>query len=276
MTIHNQTFAGTDSQNHDTQTGEGPSRLRREDVVRDEPIRYWSGLYRRPSAWTAPEFSAQAASVNGVQRGEPHDDPVSHGVRLGYRVVEENIRQGRRVAQQMNEHSSASGQGGQYGKDGNDIGELFGRILRYYTDLGALWSDLLNTLAANPEFVNNFLRLFSPPPSATANGKPTTMESAPASLAVSVEIIANRPSQVTVDLRPQAPGCVLATSGLYASDPTTPPLQDVQFASSLGSGVVALRIRIPEGQPPDVYTGVIVDKKTNLPQGTLSVRVASS
>jgi hypothetical protein len=270
MTIHNKIFEEPDSGKEGERGGATRQRLRREDPVRDHPLRYWSHLYRRPGSWRTPEFSTPASSGNGAQREDVHDDTVSHGVKLGYRVVEEHIRQGRRVAQQINARPSTSG-GGE-----NDIGELFGRMVRYCTDLGSLWSDLLNALAANPEFLNNLLRMVSPQPSPAANGKPTSAEPIRESIAVSVEMIANRPSQVTVDLRPQSQGCMLATAGLYAINPAAPPLLDIHFEPPAISGQVVLRIRIPDGQPPDVYTGVIVDKITNLPQGTLSVRVASS
>jgi hypothetical protein len=255
------------------ESGEGRRpRVRRADPAREKPLREWSGLYRRPPAWStvsAPADGAQAPKF--AQNGTP-DDVVSHGVKLGYHVVEENIRQGRHVAQQLNGQASA------VGKESNDIGELFSRMARYYTDLGALWSDLLNALAANPDFVNNFLRMWTPSSAPAApEARPTpTPASAAVSVAVSVELRSSRPAQVTVDLRPYAPGCELVTAGLYAVDSAIPPLREVRFESPLGTGPVVLRIRVPDEQPPEVYTGVIVDKKTNLPQGTVSVRVAAS
>ncbi len=262
--------AGESGIDQDADKG-GPQRLRREDPGRTAPLRQWSNLYRRPDSWGAQEFSPQDWAENGGMADDASDAAVSHGVKLGYRVVEEHIRQGRRVAQQLNPRPYGAGSAR------DDIGELFGRIIRSYTDLGSLWTDLFNAFATNPEFLNSLLRVVSPPVSSPSNGnrKPASPEPASGSMSVSVEIISTRPSQVTVDLHPNAHVQTLGTSGLYAAEPNKPPLTDITFEPSFIAGQVLVRIRIPEGQAADVYSGVIVDKKTNLPQGTLSVRISS-
>jgi hypothetical protein len=155
---------------------------------------------------------------------------------------------------------------------GNDARELIERIVRYYTDLGSLWGDLANSLLANPDLLGNLLRRGQPQAAqqagTTVNGTPTTV-----ALAVSIEVISAHPTQVTLDLQPHAEKLPLATYGLHAGDPQKPPLSEITFKPGADDGRLLLRICIPEGQPPDVYTGVVVDKNTNLPRGTLSVRI---
>lgn len=240
-------------------------RLHRKDPVRTGPIRNWSTLYRQLNPGVSLDPSENSSSADHATQDRSWNDAVSDGVKLGYRVIEEYLRQGQQAAQQINNRSYSPG------AMGNDIQEMLERLARYYTDLGALWGDLVNSLVAKPEFLNSFLRPFqqSSTPS-TANGA-----SANGATAVAIEVVSTRPTQVTLDLHPHLEKQSLAIYGLRAVDPEKPPLTDITFASGLDLGPVRLRIRVPDGQPPDIYTGVIVDKTTNLPRGTLSVRVAA-
>lgn len=244
-------------------------RLRREEPARNGPVRNWSTLYREANSRESHDPSASQNATDEAKSDRSWNDVVSHGVKLGYHVVEEHIRQGQRVAQQINNRS--------YTPEtmGNDVQELLERMVRYYTDLGSLWGDLANSLVANPDLLGNLFRrgqsqAAQPVNGASANGASTTVP-----LSVSIEVISARPTQVTLDLQPQSEGLPLATSGLHAGDPQKPPLTDITLEPGLDMGRLLLRIRVPEGQPPDVYTGVVVDKGTNLPRGTLSIRIAA-
>jgi hypothetical protein len=181
-------------------------------------------------------------------------------------VIEDYLRQGQRVAQQINNRS--------YNPEamGNDLQEMIERLARYYTDLGALWGDLVNSLIANPEFMNSVLRPLQPAshPQPTTNGA-----AANGTTAVTIEVISIRPIQVTLDLHPQAENLPLTTHGLRAVDPEKPPLTDITFEPHAVHGPVRLRVRIPDVQPPDTYSGLIVDKTTNLPKGSLTVTISS-
>jgi hypothetical protein len=64
-------------------------RHRRHDPQRNGPIRNAGGAWRDAEPWGDPD--------------EPEDDPVSSGVREGYRVIEEQIRRGRRMAQDLDD-----------------------------------------------------------------------------------------------------------------------------------------------------------------------------
>jgi len=242
-------------------------RFRREDPVRTSPIRNWSTLNRRSNGGPVPvrDSSTEPTFTERPEQDRSQSDPVSHGVNLGYRVIEDYLRQGQRIAQQVNNRS--------YNPEaiGNDIRKMVERLARYYTDLGALWGDLVNSLVANPEFMNNLLRPFqSPPPPPTTNGA-----SANGTTAITLEVISTRPTQLTLDLHPHSEKLPLTTHGLRAVDAEKLPLTDITFAPSVDHGPIFLRIRIPDVQPPDVYSGLIVDKATNLPKGSLIVKVSA-
>ena len=251
----------------------GRQRLHREDPVRTEPVRNWSTLYRRHNSWGFRTPSAVPQSADQAEPIRSGNNVVSHGVELGYQVVDEHIRQGQRVAHQLNGRPPTAG------AMEDDIRGLVERLVRYYGDLGALWGDLLNSLATNPDFLDTLLRPWQSHavPSAvngeTADRALSTSTRGP--IAVGIEVVSSCPTQVILDLHPQSEKLPLGTHGLSAVDPKKPPLTDIAFEPGFDHGAIRLRVRVPDGQPPDTYTGVIVDKRTNQPRGTLSVRVGA-
>lgn len=244
-------------------------RLRRDKLGRTGPIRNWSTLYRGTTTPDANGTAPHQDSSHNAESAAPWSSVVTHGVKLGYQVVEEHIRQGQRVAQQVNNRSYTPK------KVGNDVQELLGRIVRYYTDLGSLWGELADSLVTNPDFIGNLLRREQSPTSPQTPTPAPTSSSPPPSRSPAIEVVATQPTQVTLDLQPGSEGLNLATYGLLASDPQKPPLTDITFQPASDKTRLLLRIRVPEGQLPDTYTGVVVDKSTNLPRGTLTVRIVT-
>lgn len=236
-------------------------RLRREDPARTGPIRNWSTLYRRSDSWDFPQGSGQPVSGGDGGKSASPSDVVRHGVELGYRVIEEQIRQGQRIAEQLNHRAYDSR------AMGSDLREVADRAWRYYADLGALWVDFLASIAGDGELIR---RLFA------AWRQPAEAAAAPASsngaVAVSVEVASVRPAKVTLDLRPHSEGLTLVCRGLHDVDAGKPPLIDVTFTPA--SGDRGLSVRVPEGQPAGVYVGAVVDVATQEPRGWLTVRLS--
>lgn len=231
-------------------------RLRRKDPERTEPIRDWSNLYRQADSWPPRSPLNDPASDDGVHDGRSRDG-VTHGVELGYRVIEEQLRQGQAAARHLNSRGPAPGAASR-----NDLGKIVERLLRYYTDLVPMWADLVNSVAA------------SAPQRAAAYPGANNGASAEAGGAVSVEIASARPARVTLDLRPHAARLGLVTHGLRAMDAAKPPLTDISFEPARDNGRGCLRVRVPDAQPSDIYTGVLIDRDSGEPCGTLSVRIA--
>jgi hypothetical protein len=235
-------------------------RLRREDPARTGPIRNWSTLYRRSDSWDFPQAPGQPASDGDGSKSSSPSDVVRHGVELGYRVIEEQIRQGQRIAEQLNHRAYDSR------AMGSDLREVADRAWRYYADLGALWVDFLASIAGDGELVRKLFTAWRPAEAAAA---PTSSNGA---VAVSVEVASVRPAKVTLDLRPHSEGLALVCRALHDVDAAKPPLTDVAFAPA--SGALGLSVRVPEGQPAGVYVGAVVDVATQEPRGTLTVRLA--
>jgi hypothetical protein len=228
-------------------------RLHRDDPERTDPIRHWSKLYRQDDSWGSQASSANASPRHTPPPNETTDDAISQGVKLGYQVIEEHIRQGQRVAQQFNTRSY---------------------------NLLSLWFNLMTSLTGNVDFSRQFARSTSNPSPPASNGTSppkasSTEDATERGTAVSIEILSSCPTQVTFNLSPQAERLFLATPGLHTINADKPPLTDITFIPALENNPANLRIRIPDHQPPDLYSGVLIDRNTGLPQGTLSIRVLS-
>jgi len=198
-------------------------RLHRPDPPRDRPIRDFPS-YARNQAWG------------------PREDPVSQGVRLGYSVLDEQLREGQRLAERL--------RGGVRGQPPLDLGALLERALNIYRDIGALAFAATEALARNPGARAPAQE--PPPPRAD-----------PASAAYAFEVKSSRRVGVKLDLRP---GGRPQVGALQALGPA-PAIAGVGFKAG------ALQLEIADDQPDGVYNAVVVDADSGEPLGTLTVRI---
>jgi hypothetical protein len=223
-------------------------------LFKDGPSRARSDA-QPPSDVQAPNDGA------GVRSDDSFADTVSKGVRLGYSVIEDQIRRGRQAAGQIGLRSAAgSGLGG-------DVGDIGQRLLSFSTDLGAFYMDLVDMAMRLPQRSD---RRRDAEPSA---GGTRSAEGEAAAIAIDIE--ATGRSRVTLDLREGTASSELRVPALYALEGGSAPLTAIRFERADGEPAT-LRIRVPEDQPPGTYTGVVVDGRTNEPKGTLSIKLAGA
>ena len=223
-------------------------RIKRPEPERTQPIRSWSTLFGAPEPG-----------------GKSLQDVVSRSVDLGYRVVDEYVRQGQRAAQRLGERS--------YRPENmvSDVQELTARLAQYASEFLGVWFELLE-LAASGSAARRM---------AAANGAPAGPAPPPAAPArepsrpprVRIEVASAQPAEVELDLRPEAAGAALVVHALRCANPATPRMTDVTLDLRSPDDPLTLRIRVPGDQPPGVYTGVILDERTSLTVGTVSVRI---
>jgi len=207
-----------------------------------------------------------AAGRNGAS-GSQADDVVSHAVNLGYRIIEEHIDQGEWVAEQLSSQSSDSR------TPGGDTSDFVQRLLRFYADVGLVCFEFIETLSRNTvlqDSVRGFMDDGFAPSGADAGG---AAEQSAAHRNVPVDMVSENPACVALELSAPLNGCALGVHGLFALDPSRPPLQDIGFHSDGTEAVTTLKIRIPPGQPTGTYTGAVIDAATNQPRGTLTVHI---
>jgi hypothetical protein len=236
------------------------TRLHRKDPPRTAPIRNFSNLFQRSETPLGREPRANPVPSGETQPKAAKDDPVAQAVEVGYRVIESYLSAGRRAAEQFNNQP--------YGPRAiaSGVPELLERILRGYSEMVPTWLELAGSLARVD-------RSPAPAPSRPDLRRSTDGASNHGPTTVAIEVASSKPVRVSLQLGEQSDGLPLVTHGLHALEPDRAPLTDISFVTAPNNGHRSLRIRIPKGQPPGRYSGVVVDQKTGEPRGTLSVRI---
>jgi len=90
-------------------------------------------------------------------------------------------------------------------------------------------------------------------------------------LRLSVTVVSERRTAATLEYRSGAAGPLLVHA-LRAEGQEAPPIRDVTIESAGGDGIT-VRVVVASTQPPGVYNGLVIDAGTNVPRGTVSVRV---
>lgn len=269
-------------------------RLRRPEPARTGPIRNATGYFRRADSWDVqPGRPLDVWATGGTgddvmehamgpgedaPQGGDADSEAAQGVRLGYQVIEEHIRQGRNTARAFRKAAADD--------TGADFGDLLTRALHVYQDAGSLVLDFIEHLAGNPVLLSALSRARrkpSAPPSQSdaqpvAPGPEQAAEEAARRAAeqtslAGVELATRRPARASTQLHPCATPYAPQVPALRAADPQTRPLTDIRFIPQPNGQGMLLRIEIPDDQPPGTYTGVIIDAETEEPRGTVCVRI---
>jgi hypothetical protein len=206
---------------------------------------------------------------------------VSRGVDLGYQVIEEYMRQGQDFARAA---WSSSPVGEALGADPRRLTE---RMFQYASDLASTWLEYTQMTMAGaplgrpaptpgqrrPEGAVGGFDIDGPPPSQPSPGTDGRQGAAALDApVVALDIASKRRVQVTADLRPSAGRGTLMAHDLRAANPALPRIGGVKVARE-DDGTLVVRVVIPDDCPAAIYSGLIVDEESNLPRGTLSVRV---
>ena len=241
-------------------------RFKRPTPERTAPIRGWSTLFS-----AAPGDGAGSARDAATGGGDqPLNDVIARSVDLGYRVVDEYIRQGQKAAQRINERS--------YGPDSmsSDAQDLAIRMLQYASDFAAVWVEFMQLASAG-----SAVRSTTGAPGAEANVTPTSHRAAPEpprrdeTTRWHIEVCSTQPTEVSLDVRPNSAHRPLIVHALRAPDPQKPRLTEVAIEHGADDSPSRLRIRVPSDQPCGTYSGVIVDEQSNRPVGSVTVRVGA-
>jgi hypothetical protein len=256
-------------------------RRKRPELDRFGPIRGFGGVWGPPRDGTVP-------AENPPKGDTSSPSAVSRAVELGYSVIEEYIRQGQAFAR------GAGSQRGPEGPVAPDPRRLTERMYQYASDLAAVWLEYAQittgqtSLRGTPPgsapgarpaapHVGGFdigsdpapAHPSGPPPSGAGAPERTSLE-APG---VSIDIVSKRRAEVTVELKPGSAQAVLSAHDLRLRDPQLPRISGVTVDPKPSENRVVVRLEVPDDRPAGTYTGLIVDAVTNLPQGTLSLRV---
>jgi hypothetical protein len=248
-------------------------RRHRPDPQRPDAVRSFSTLFSPPAA-------SPTGATNGNGSGSL-SDVVSHSVDLGYRIVDDYIRQGEKAARQFTERSATPQ------TMATDAQDFAVRFAQHASGLAGVWLEFLQLTAASSGMpLNTTLWDAFVPPATTSPPSPVFRPAhAPHNAAarrgetertsVRIEITASRPTDVVLDLQPSATGRPLSVYALREKDSDTARIADVLFEPESDGAPARLRIRIPADQPPGIYNGLIVDDASGRPVGSVSVSLCA-
>jgi hypothetical protein len=171
-------------------------------------------------------------------------------VGLGYRVIEEYLQQGRRTAEALGPLPGAAAAGEA------SFQALSARLLRD----GLTWLEQLAKMSATPAHES------APPRAAGVAGI-----AAPGGFRVRASCAAAL--EVDLRLEPGVEGRPLAVHDLRSSVAEHPPLADPALTRAERW---ELSLRVPDAQPPGLYTGIVYDLRDGAICGTLAVRVGAA
>ncbi len=228
-------------------------RIKRPKLDRTDPVRNWSTMFGGPAA---------SAGSNG-----PLSDVIARSVDLGYRVIDEYVRQGQKAAEQL------TGRPSDVAAMTGNVQEMSVRMAQYTSDLLGVWFQMMSTAMVAP----GAAAWTSPPAAAESPHAAQAAAAAPPAepVRVRVEVASTQPVEVGLDLRPGAGLKPLIAHTLRAVDPDKPVLTATVVANG-EPGVLRLRVRVADDHPQGVYSGLLLDEATGLPVGALSLRVGSA
>lgn len=198
------------------------------------------------------------------------DEVVSRAVETGYKVIEEQIEQGQRVAEQLSQ--------GNIGADmvNGNVSEIFERILRFYSDMGSLWFEMLESVMRNPA-ASQMFENFASTAGSKVNGHAMNGAEHPAAQSapsLPVEIVCARPTgaRAVLDLHAAADLTGITLQPLTCQQPESAPIDEVRLIAARPGWPATVQITIPDGQPAGVYTGMVLQAGGE-PAGTLCLHV---
>ncbi|APR81142.1 Hypothetical protein A7982_06489 [Minicystis rosea] len=183
-----------------------------------------------------------------------------------------------------------------------EIQQRMGTMIRQATDLAMMWMDFvgmggLGAAAPKSPHVSPYTGPFGEPPRAPFAGPFTAGEPAPAPVAtpaparatsepvperaseqqtmITLAVQSARPVEVSVDVRPRSAGLALTVHALRSTGSDDRRIGGVEITGRADEDQITIRLAVPDDLPPGVYSGLIVDTRSSLPRGTLSVRLVA-
>jgi hypothetical protein len=230
-------------------------RIKKPKLGRTDPVRNWSAMFGGADA---------SSGANGVLT-----EMITRSVDLGYRVIDEYVRQGQRAAEQL------TGRTTDFDAMTGNVQEMSVRMAQYTSDLLGVWFQMMSAAMAAPATAGWSAPTATRPEPVRAAGPAAAAPAPTEPVRVRVEVASTQPVEVGLDLRPGAGLTPLIAHALRAVEPDKPNLT-VTVVANGEPGVLRLRVRVADDHPAGVYSGLLLDEVSGLPVGALSLRVGSA
>ena len=243
-----------------------PKRRKRPPVERTEPDRSLSGWVR--STVNSSRSSISNEARNSGESAQP-SDPREVGydtINSAYRLIDEYLRRGQKMAEDLWLPNESNGAGGPFNAPA--------RFMRAMGDMTMAWVEVMQEWTDAPTESRVGGEPFTAgkprPDRPNGAGPPSKANGRAASLKVLVK--SRGLVEVSVHLADLCNPSSLTASELRPFSGNARPIENVELDASGDTPV--LRIVVPERQPPGTYNGLLLERDTHRPRGTVSVVVS--
>jgi len=256
-------------------------RIRRKDPARSAPNRSVMDHLRRNSASKDNPRKVATPNTRGLVP-EALQQGMADVVKLGYGVIEQQIREGQSAAERLREGITNSK------RLNSDVTNLIEGLVATTRDVGATWLDLLAIVVRS--LAPQATRAGEPPSPQDGPARATTTGKSGAAVTVSsitpadpasprvpptIVVSGGKVRTVTLDLHPPSVQFVPFVGPLHAANRKHGVLKGVSFGLSADTTQAVLTVRVRPSQAVGIYSGAIVDSTTKEFGGTVSVTVGS-
>lgn len=228
-------------------------RFHRPEPQRTGPYRDFANILRSAGPGSDPDHGDMD------ETSEAAGGFVAEGVRAAYQVIEAYLRQGQRVARTLGLPSYEPL------VPMSRMNELSARWIQASGELMAIGFEFLGSVTES--MVSGGLA-----PAREERGRAAPPASPGGPIAVHYEIASSRLAHPHCDFLPGRETVTLASHGLRSLVPGCAPIP-VEFDPEEQENRVLVRIRVPEGQPPGLYTGSLLHADSGESVGNLSLRL---
>jgi hypothetical protein len=236
--------------------GLSDDRYRLPDPPRTGPHRHFTNILEGAGAGSHRDHEGQWEGLD--EASEAAGSFVAEGVHSAYEVVDTYLRQGQRVARSLGLPSYEPP------LPASHVNELSARWIHASSELMAIGFEFFGSLAES--------MAAGYPPRGRGGPGPWPVPQPGRVVRVHYEIASIRPAQVNLQFLPGRDTVALASHGLRSLDPSAPAIP-VEFEPIEAEHCVLVRVQIPEDQPPDLYTGALLDAHSGESVGSLSLRI---
>lgn len=249
--------------------GKQKQRVKRPILTRTAPDRRFRGVVDARPTSKGPQSANNPAGAES--EGNPEARAASYeAVNNAYRVVDEYVRQGQQFAEQFWLPGARTGSMGM-----QDVTRVFERFLRSAGDTGAAWLEMMSQWSSSPAdgggAPTGTAGPFGAGRETRAREAPDVRHGAAGATGLSVVVESSRRFRISVDLHPSAERADLDLRELTTADRSLPAITDIHLQTDSSDSRLTIRVRIPDGQPPGVYNGLLVARGTQRPAGTVSL-----
>ena len=220
-------------------------RIHRDDPERTGPHRNWN----------------EGAATGGGSAGPTGDwqQAIENSVRMGYELIDSQIREGRKMAEQF----GGSFLGNNAGPGADNMRSAADTMAQSFADLTTRWLETLTGAMAGGTPFNN---------GRPAENGQVSSETAP----MGVEVVSNIRFRLSIEFEQGANGSEELFGPPLCDPDADKPALDVNYFPPERGRSATLRIEVPDTQPAGSYSAPVYDRTNRQLRGRITIGIPST